>query len=141
MRAIIGLLAGIVALIVGIMAVGAIGGLFFSVEAPTDPMQNAEATVAALGSAPAGTKAVLVLSWFLGALAGAAVAKRVSRLSWPGWVIAGGLALLLATTFLVPLPVWMQIAAVLAPLAAGVLADMLVRGAPGLDAEPADARI
>ncbi|HEX8640277.1 MAG TPA: hypothetical protein VF704_03880 [Allosphingosinicella sp.] len=141
MRAIGGLLAGLAAMVVAIMAVGAIGGLFFSVEAPTDPMQNAEATVAALSNAPPGTKIVLVLSWFIGALAGAAVAKRISRLSWPGWVIAGGLALMLASTFLVPLPVWMQIAAVLAPLAGGLIADMLVRGVPSLSSEAADARL
>jgi integral membrane sensor domain MASE1 len=62
----------------------------------------------------------------------------VARVSWPGWVIAGGLALLLATTFLAPLPVWMQVLAVVGPLIGGLLADMLVRG--GADGAAADAR-
>jgi hypothetical protein len=140
MRPIGGLLAGLIALVVGIMAVGVIGGMFVSVEAPTDPIQSPQATVAALGSAPTGTKIVLVLSWFIGAFAGAAVAKRVARLSWPGWVLAGALAVLLATTFLVPLPVWMQILAVLAPLAGGLLADVMVRGVPRSTEEAIDAR-
>ena len=138
MRAIAGLLVGIVAAIAAIMAVGLVGGLFFSVEAPTDPIQSAQATAAALGAAPVGAQILLVLSWFAGGFAGAAAAKRVARVSWPGWVVAGGLALLLASTFLVPLPVWMQALAVVGPLVGGLLADMLVGGTAG---EPAaDAR-
>ncbi|MDQ4087146.1 MAG: hypothetical protein M3177_03905 [Pseudomonadota bacterium] len=127
MRGILGILAGIVAAILAIMAVGWIGGLFFSVDAPTDPMQNPEATASAIGGAPLGAQIVLILSWFAGGLAGAAAAKRVARASWPGWVVAGGLALLLASTFLIPLPVWMQVMAVLAPLAGALLADLLMR--------------
>ena len=138
MKAIAGLLAGIVAAVAAIMAVGFVGGLFISVEVPTDPIQNAEATAAALGSAPVGAQILLVLSWFAGGLAGAAAAKLVARVSWPGWAVACGLALLLATTFLAPLPVWMQVLAVVGPLIGGLLADMLVRG--GADEPAADAR-
>jgi hypothetical protein len=36
--------------------------------------------------------------------------------------------LLLAASFLAPLPVWMQIGAVLGPLAGGLIADLLVKG-------------
>jgi hypothetical protein len=134
MRGLLGVAAGIVAAIVAIMAVGLVGGLFFSVEAPTDPMQNAEATASALGGAPMATKIVLILSWFAGGLAGAAAAKKVAGLSWPAWVVAGALALLLASTFLIPLPVWMQIMAVIAPLLGGVVADVMVRRRSGGDA-------
>ena len=137
MRGLLGVVAGIVAAILGIMAVGLVGGLFFSVEAPTDPMQNAEATASALGGAPMATKIVLVLSWFAGGLAGAAAAKKIAGLSWPAWVVAGGLALLLASTFLIPLPVWMQIMAVTAPLLGGVVADMMIGRRAG---ERVDAR-
>jgi hypothetical protein len=138
MRAIGGILAGLIAAVAAIMAVGLVGGLFFSVEVPTDPIQNAEATAAALGAAPLGAQILLILSWLVGGFAGLAAAKWVARVSWPGWVIAGGLALLLATTFLAPLPVWMQVLAVIGPLIGGLLADMLVRG--GAEEPAADAR-
>jgi len=134
-------LAGIAAAIAVIMAIGLVGGLFFSVEAPTDPRQGTE-VAAALGAAPAGLQVLLALSWFAGGFGGAAAAKRVARLSWPGWTVAGGLALLLAGTFLVPLPVWMQAAAVIGPLAGGLLADLTVGGADEGEASgpAADAR-
>jgi len=141
MRAIVGILAGIVAAVAAIMAVGLVGGMFFSVAAPTDPIQNAEAAAAALGSAPVGAQICLILSWFAGGFAGLAAGKWVARVSWPGWVVAGGLALLLATTFLAPLPVWMQALAVVGPLLGGLLADLMVRGSAGAAGEPAaDAR-
>ena len=127
MKAIGGLLAGIVAAIAAIMATGFIGGLFFTIEAPTDPMQS-EAVVAALADAPAGTKITLILSWFAGGLAAMAAAKAVSGVSWPGWAVAGLLALMLAGTFLVPLPVWMQALAVVGPLIGALIGDVLVKG-------------
>ena len=140
MREIGGLIAGVVAAVVAIMLTGFIGGLFFSIEAPTDPMQG-EAVAAALGAAPAGTKITLVLSWFIGGFAALAAAKSVAGVSWPGWIVAGLLALLLAGTFLVPLPVWMQALAVVGPLLGGLLADLMVKGGAGAAGEPAaDAR-
>ena len=140
MRALLGLVAGIVAGIVAMMAVGWIGGMFFTVEGPSAPA-GSEAFATALGSAPVATHVTILLSWFFAALAGAATAKAIARVSWPGWVIAGALALMLAGTFLVPLPAWMQILAVAGPLVAGVLADVLIKGRPRVEeAEaPADA--
>ncbi len=131
MRAIIGIVAGIVAAAAAIMAVGLVAGIFFAVEAPTDPIQNAEAAAAAISGAPMGAQILLVLSWFAGGFAGLAAGKWVARTAWPGWVVSGGLALLLATTFLAPLPTWMQVLAVIGPLAGGLLADRLVRGGVG----------
>lgn len=127
MREIGGLIVGAVAAVVAIMLTGFVGGLFFSIEAPTDPIQG-DAVVAALGAAPAGTKITLVMSWFIGGFAALAAAKKLAGISWPGWVVAGLLALLLAGTFLVPLPVWMQALAVLGPLIGALVADVTVSG-------------
>lgn len=127
MREIGGLVAGVVAAIAAIMLTGFVGGLFFSIEAPTDPMQG-DAVVAALGTAPPGTKITLILSWFIGGFAALAAAKKVAGVSWPGWIVAGLLSLLLAGTFLVPLPVWMQALAVVGPLIGALIADVAVRG-------------
>jgi hypothetical protein len=137
MRTIAGLLVGLVAAIAAIWAVGLIGGQFFAIDAPTDPRQSSE-LAAALGSAPPGLKIFLVLSWFAGGLVGAGVAKWVARMSWPAWAVAACLALLLASTFLVPLPIWMQVLAVVAPLVGALLADLLVKVPPRREAEAAD---
>ena len=68
------------------------------------------------------------MSWFIGGFAALAAAKKLAGVSWPGWVVAGLLALLLAGTFLVPLPVWMQALAVLGPLIGALVADVTVSG-------------
>ena len=132
MRSLLGLVAGILAGIVAMMAVGWIGSMFFAVQGPTAPA-GSEALATAIGSAPVATQVTILLSWIAAAFAGAATAKAISRASWPGWVIAGALALVLAGTFLVPFPAWMQILAVAGPLAAGVLADVLIKGRPAYE--------
>lgn len=128
MKSVLGLLAGIAAAIVAMMAVGLVGSLLFAVEGPAAPARS-EAFLSALGSAPLATQIVVLAAWTIAALAGAAAAKSVARVSWPGWAVAGALALLLAGAFLGPLPAWMQVVAVVGPLAGGLLADLLVRGA------------
>lgn len=133
MRATLGLFAGIAAAIAAIMLVGVVGGLFFSIEAPTDPMQSSE-VAASLSGAPTGTKITIILSWFVGGFVALAAAKYVARVSWPGWIVAGALALLLAGTFLVPLPMWMQALAVVGPLIGALLADLFIGG--GTRADP-----
>jgi len=133
MKALMGLIAGIAAAFAAMLAVE-MGGRAFAISGPAT---SGEALLTALASAPVATQLLVLLAWIAAAFAGAAVAKRVSRLSWPGWVIAGGLALLLAGAFLMPLPGWMQIVAVIGPLAAGLLADMMVAGARRTEVEPA----
>ena len=129
MRALGGLVAGIVAAVLAMMAVGFVGNLVVPLSGPADPAQSGQIREA-ISAAPADQQAVILLSWFAAAFAGAAVAKRVSGVSWPGWAIAGLLALILAGTFLVPLPMWMQALSVIGPLAGGLLADLLVRRRP-----------
>jgi hypothetical protein len=140
MRIISALLAAIVACLAAIYLVGLVAGLFFQVNAPTDPMQNAEAAAAALGSAPVGAQILLALSWLAGGFAAVAAARAVGRVAWPGWAVAGCLALLLATTFLIPLPLWLQAAAVVGPLLGALVADRLVGRRAAADGAAAGAR-
>ncbi|WP_114953462.1 hypothetical protein [Sphingosinicella terrae] len=134
MRAIGGLLAGLVVAVLAMMAAGFVGDLVFPMSGPTDPRQAGQLREA-LAAAPAGQQAVILFSWFVAAFAGAAAAKAIARVSWPGWTIAGLLALVLAGTFLVPLPGWMQALAVIGPLGGGLLADLLVRRPRSVQAE------
>lgn len=128
-RAVLGLVAGIVAAVLAMMAVGYVGEMLFPVSGTVD-LARTDATLQTLGAASLGAKVFILLSWFAAALGGAATAKWVARASWPGWLIAGLLALMLAATFLVPLPTWMQILAVVGPLVGGLLADVLVQVRP-----------
>lgn len=134
MRAILGLAAGLVVTVLAMMAAGFVGALIVPMSGPTDPSQAGQLSEA-LAAAPAGEQVVILLSWFVAVFAGAATAKAVARTSWPGWTIAGLLALVLAGTFLVPLPAWMQALSVIGPLAGGLLADLLVRRRPLAQAE------
>ena len=81
MRAFGGLIGGLVAAILVMMLVGFIGDLLFPMGAEMDPydMQQIQAT---FGAASLGAKFMVVLSWALGALAGAVVAKKVSGADW-----------------------------------------------------------
>jgi len=127
MRALAGLLLGIVAAAAAMMLVGFVGDLFFPTNVSTDP-SSPGGVARLIQTASTGAQLFILLAWFAGALAGAAAAKAVAGASWPGWTIAGLLALLLAATFLAPLPAWMQIGAVLGPLAGGLIADVTVKG-------------
>ena len=127
MRAIAGLVVGLAAAVAAMIAVGFVGNLFVPMPDAAVPGQG-EALTVALASGPLGAQVTVLLAWFAAAFAGAAAARYVARAAWPGWAIAGLLALILAGTFLVPLPVWMQILAVLGPLGGGVLAQWLVPG-------------
>ena len=140
MKELLGLVGGVVAGIAAMMLVGWFGGMVFAVEGPAAPAAS-EAFTDALGSAPLGTHVMILISWFAAAFAAAATAKAISRVSWPGWTLAGLFSLVLAGTFLVPLPTWMQILAVAAPLVAGVLADVLIRGRPKTAATEVDAQV
>lgn len=135
MRAILGILAGLVAVAATMMLVSLIG----SQVVPTPPAMNTssvesiKATYAALGTE---TWVLMLLTWFLGALAGAFVAKKIVGRSWAAWTLSGLiLAYLLLTVLMLPMPGWMQAAALAAPIVAGFIANRLV---PDRDGEPAD---
>jgi len=81
-----------------------------------------------------------VIGWFLGALAGAWVAVRISGERWTAWAIV---ALVLAATIfnfaLITHPMWMMIVGILAPILGGWVGQALPRGRPPkIDLESAD---
>ena len=134
MKTFVGLLAGIVAGALVMMLVGFIGTSLYPLHVTTDP-NDRQALIEGLRTASVGAQISVLLAWFLGTFAAAAVAKKLSGAAWPGWTIAGVLAFLLAFIFFVPLPVWMQTLAPMSPLLGAAAADILIRGrraeAPG----------
>jgi hypothetical protein len=126
MKSFVGLLAGIVAGALVMMLVGYVGLSRYELHVPADP-HDRQALIEGIRTAPVGAQVTVLLAWFLGSFAAAAVAKRLSGTAWPGWTIAGVLAALLACIFFVPLPVWMQTLAPISPLLGAAVADILVR--------------
>jgi len=126
MRGVLGILAGIVAVAATMMLVSLIGSQLVP-EVPAvnaNSIESIKATYAALGTE---TWLLMLLSWFLGALAGAAAAKKIAGRSWAAWTVAGLiLAYLLLTVLMLPMPLWMQVAALAAPLVAGFIANRLI---------------
>ena len=127
MRAILSLLAGLVAGALVMMLVGYVGSSLYPLHVPTDP-NDRQALIEGLRTAPLGAQIWLLLAWFLGTFAAAAIAKKLSGAAWPGWTIAGVLAALLAFFFFVPLPVWLQTLAPMSPLLGAAAADVLIKG-------------
>jgi hypothetical protein len=82
----------------------------------SDPAQLATL----LDKIPLAAKIAVVVGWFLGAAAGAWAAHAVSRWTQASWiVVAIGIAFGVMTLFMIPHPLWMQAAAVVAPLLGG----------------------
>ena len=126
MRGILAIVGGLVAVAVTMMLVSLIGSSL--VPAPpavnTSSIDSIKATYAGLGTE---TWLLMLVSWFLGALAGAVVAKKIAGRSWAAWTMAGLiLAYLLLTVLMLPMPGWMQVAALAAPLLAAFLANRLI---------------
>lgn len=129
MRAVIAaiaIVAGIVAGLVAVIAIALVGGLIFPSEGRIDGF-DAEQIVALFPALPLGAKIAILLSWFGGALAGAAVAKRIAGRGWAAWTLAGIFVVyVLINVLVLPMPGWMQAIAVLAPLLGGLIANHLV---------------
>jgi hypothetical protein len=127
MKTLIAFAAALVAGALVMMLVAWAGTSIWPLHVPADP-NNREALIEGLAMAPAGAQITVLLAWFLGTFAAAAIAKKLSGLAWPGWTIAGVLAFLLAFIFFVPLPVWMQTLAPISPLLGAAVADVVVKG-------------
>lgn len=136
MRAIGGTLGGIVVAVLVILLIERIGHIFWAMPTDIDPTDT-RAIGEALAAAPFAAQAVVVFAWFAGALVGALVAGLISRGYWPGWIVAGVIALFgVLNILMIPHPVWMQIAAVAAPLLGGFVAHHVGSGRRGIAAAP-----
>ncbi len=127
MKGLVGLLAGIIVAALAMMLVGYVGLSRYELHVPADP-NDRQALIEGMRTAPVGAQITVLLAWFLGTFAGAAVAKWLSGSAWPGWTIGGVLAALLAFIFFVPLPIWLQTLAPIAPLLGAAAADILIKG-------------
>ena len=136
-RIIGGIVAGAVVAVATIMIVEMLGHMIFPL--PDDlALSDPEVVAGPSPAMPVAAQFIVVLAWFGGALAGGYVAKRIGCRWWAAWVVAALVAVAgIVNVMMIPHPVWMQIAAVVAPLIGGVLAGHLIpnRGET-IDAQP-----
>ncbi len=123
MRAFLGILLGAGIAVVVIWLMTGVAHVFypgsFAEAALTPPGEFADPLV----MVPLRAKLVLILGWFLGALAGASVTNLVTRHGYLGWVVAGLVVLYgLLLSILYPHPTWLALSAVVLPLLGGYLA-------------------
>ena len=123
MRQILGAVLGCAVAIGVIMLVELVGHAVLPAPTGYDPMTE-DGAARYLREAPMAAKLALVFGWFAGALAGGWTAVRIGLRSWLAWIPAG-LVLLggIANMVMIPHPVWMMAAGVLAPLLGGWLAS------------------
>jgi len=135
MRAISGILAGLIAGFVATVLIGIVAlSATFTPPAGMDASDSRQ-VLEAFAAMPPGARLALMLAWFSGGLAGAAVAKLIARAGWAAWTVAGLVACyVVLNTMVLPLPGWMQALSIAAPLIGGLLANHLVK-----DAAPAAA--
>lgn len=135
LRNIGGVIAGLLVGVVAMMLIAMLGGMLFPTDVRVDPSDSAQIS-AAFDASPTGAKLVIILSWFTAALAGGAVAKLISGERWAAWTVAALFALyVLASVFVLPMPAWMQVLAVAAPLIGGWIASHFGRRTAAADGE------
>lgn len=131
MRLAMGIIAGIVVAFLCVFAVEFVGHSLYPAPAGLD-LHNPADQARVMEAMPAAAKAIVLVGWFVGALAGALVANRIAGRSLAGWavallVIAAGVA----TMVMIPHPAWMWAGGIALPLLGAWIAERMAgrRGA------------
>ena len=125
MRIVLGVVAGVVVAFLCVFAVEFIAHGLYPPPAGLDASNPAD-QARLMDSMPAAAKAMVLLAWFVGALAGAWTANRIAGRSLAGWIVALlVIAAGIATMVMIPHPAWMWAGGILLPLIAGWIADRL----------------
>ena len=130
LRTILGIFAGVVLAFVVLMGLEMAGHAVMPPPPGLDPADPKDLKQM-VASASMAAKVWVVFAWFAAVVAGGWAARRLSRKGWAGWVIAGLIVLGgVANIMMIPHPLWMQIAAVAAPLLGGWIVTRLPVGGP-----------
>jgi hypothetical protein len=135
MRAVAGIVVGLIAGLIATIVIGIIGvGATFTAPAGMN-VSNPQQVLEAFAAMPTGAKIALMVAWFGGGFVGALVAKLIARRAWAAWTVAALIAAyVLLNTLVLPLPGWMQVLSIAAPLIGGLIANHLARSAPAVAA-------
>ena len=125
-RKLIGAVVGIVLAMLVVAIVQMVGHVLFPApEIPENP--SPEQLREAVKAAPIGAKAMVVLSWFLGALVGVWAALKISNGARRSALVVAGAVLLLTIAVLLSVahPTWMVAGGLLLPILATFLATRI----------------
>lgn len=121
MRIFLGILVGIVAALVIQASVDILANQLYP--ATINDMWDRQQVTEAFAARPTGALLLTVLGFFLAALGGGYLARRIAQRGWAAWVPAGLFVLMaLAVVLAYPLPSWTWFALVAGPLVGGLIA-------------------
>jgi hypothetical protein len=130
LRVAVGIVSGLVVAFLCVFAVESIGHGLYAPPAGLDINDPAD-QARVIDAMPAAAKAMVLLAWFVGALAGAWTANRIGARSIAGWAVALlAVAAGVATMLMIPHPAWMWVGGIALPLLAGWIADRMARRSP-----------
>ncbi len=131
LRTILGVLAGVVAMFVVIMAIEMLGHAMYPPPAGIDPMNPAHEAAFAqfVATMPFAAKAMLAAAWTLGAFAGGFVAARIARHPRGAAMLIALLVMsgVVAMVARMPHPSGLIAAGLLLPIPAALLGERLAR--------------
>lgn len=126
LRTAVASIAGFVVSAIVVFAVEGVGHALFPPPPGLD-LANPQDQARLIAAVPGEAKVMVVVAWFLGALAGSTTAMVIARKASAGWIVAGVMVVLSVwTTQMFPHPAWMAVCAVVLPLAGAWLARRLV---------------
>ena len=128
-RTVLGVVAGLAAMFVVILAVEFLGAQLFPPPAGVD-MADAEGLAAAMAQMPMGALAFVVVAWVLGAFAGGWVAARIAvqhprvAAAVVALAVVAGVVMMMVS---IPHPMWMGLLGLLLPVPAALAGARLAR--------------
>ncbi len=127
MRLFLGILAGLVAAIVSVFILEAIGHMIFPPPEGVD-LKDPETLKTLMNDIPLGAKVAVLVAWFIGTIVGGITAGKVAQSgTLPVWILAGiMLAFIAINLFIIPHPVWMVVGAVALTGLGGFIATKFV---------------
>jgi hypothetical protein len=127
-RLILGIIAGLIAAVITVALVEALGHMIYPPPAGVD-ISDPEQLSAIMSTIPLGAKIAVLVAWAIGIVVGSAVAIIIGRKTWPAWVVGGAVLLMGAITmYMIPHPLWMIIATPLTTVLAVILSIRLFGG-------------
>jgi hypothetical protein len=130
MRMLVGIVAGVVVAFLCVFAVEWIGHGLYPAPAGLDIIKPAD-QARLMEAMPSAAKAMVLIGWFVGALAGAWVANRIAGRGLAGWIVALlVIAAGVATMLMIPHPAWMWAGGIALPLLGAWIADRMAPKRP-----------
>jgi len=127
MRIVLGVVAGILVAFLCVFGVEMVGHSLYPPPEGLD-LRNPADVERLMASLPAMAFVFVLGGWFLGSLLGAWTANAVANRGLAGWIVVLVVVVAgIATMAMIPHPVWMWVAGIALPLAAGWLAQRLAR--------------